>query len=285
MAKKQQEERLHRCVRAPSPTRLHPGCAFQRAPPPHTHTHTPSPRSMRFWGRVFGTTCDYLVVCGVLTTSEFPERKWFYTTTKELSLVQMPLATAEVMAQAEALASTRFVGSPGQVMGADADAPEEEEELDEEGNPKPAKARFSEAHRLAATVALLERDCGVVPKGAYAVTATRHVVPNASFGGVSASLATSLAAWAHFRKPLNPVRAATLAKAAAVPGTDDFLDALSEDAAPNLWAAQLDAGRAVARVASLRYPGYFAFATVDGSAKWGSVYVGDGRAEQVQWMV
>jgi hypothetical protein len=121
--------------------------------------------------------------------------------------------------------------------------------------------------------------------GAYAVTATRHVVPNAHFGGIPASLATSLTAWAHFRKPLNPVRAATLAKASAVPGTDDFLDLLSEDAAPSLWAAQLDAGKGVARLASLRFPGYFAFAAVEGSGKWGSVYVGDGRAEEVQWML
>jgi len=287
MVKKQQEEKLAGCVRAPVTSKA----SLSRNPhstplpsPPTTPLPSP-PSSVRFWGRVLGTTCDYLVVCGVLTSSEFPERKWFYATSKDLVLVQMPLATPEVAAQAEALASTRFVGSPGQVLGADADAAEEEEELDEEGNPKPKKARFSEAHRLAATVALLERDCGVVPKGAYAVTATRHVIPNAAFAGVPASMATSLAPWAHFRKPLNPVRAATLAKAAAVPGTDDFLDGLSEDVAPNLWATQLDAGKGVARVASLRYPGYFAFATVDGSGKWGSVYVGDGRAEQVQWMV
>ena len=255
---------------------------------------------MRFWGRITGTTADYLIVAGTLSTSELPARKWFYATSKDLTLLQLPLPTPEVVTQAAAVASSRFVGNPAALLGADAEAGEEEEgeageeEVDEEGNPKPRKPRFTEAHRVAATVALLEVECGVVPVGAYAVTATRHVTPSPAFAGVPASSATSLAAWAHFRPPRNPVRAATLAKAAAVPGTADFLDPLSEDAPAACWAATVDAGRGVARVASLRFPGYFAFATVSAGGggegggaggQWGSVYVGDGRAEEIQWML
>ena len=116
-----------------------------------------------------------------------------------------------------------------------------------------------------------------------AVTATRHVVPNAAWGGLSASAATDLNAWAHFRPPTTPARAAALVKAAAVPGSADFLDTLAEDAPAGVWAPALDAAKAVARVASVAWPGYFAFATVDGTAKWGSVYVGDGRAAEIQW--
>ena len=278
MAKKQMDERLHRCAGS---------LALAGAPTNSLHI-PPNPRtsalflpSMRFWGRVTGTTGDYLVVLGVLSTAEFPARKWFYATSKELALQQMPELSPEFAAAAAALARTRFVGNPAKLLGADAGAAEEEEELDEQGNPKPRTPRFSEAHRLAALVAGVEAACGVVPRGAYAVTATRHVVPNAAFGGVSASEATNLAAWAHFRPAQHPSRASALTRAAAVPGSDDFLDSLAEDEPAGVWAAQLDAGKGVARVASLQWPGYFAFATVDGSAKWGSVYVGDGRAEEV----
>ena len=257
-------------------------------PPPHPTPPPPPPpplRSVRFWGRVTGTTADYLVAAGVLSTADFPVRKWFYATSKELVLRQLPGVTAAFAAEAAKLGGARFVGNPSARLGADADAEEEAEELDEEGVAKPRKELFSEAHRLAAAVAAIEADCGVVPKGAFAVTASRHVVPNAAFGGLSASAATALNAWAHFRPPTAPARAAALAKAAAVPGTDDFLDSLDDDEPRGVWATALDAGRAVARVASLRWPGYFAFATVDGTAKWGAVYVGDGRAAEVQWML
>jgi radial spoke head protein 9 len=81
---------------------------------------------------------------------------------------------------------------------------------DEEGNPKPAKPRFSEAVRLAATVAAIEHDTGVVPGGAYTVTPTHHVVPNPGFGGLSASEAGSLGSYAHFRRAEHPSRAGAL---------------------------------------------------------------------------
>ena len=216
---------------------------------------------------------DYLVVCGVLTTSEFPARKWFYASSKELTLLQFPELTPAFAAAAAELAAVRFVGNPATLLGADAGAAEEEEEVDADGNPLPRKPKFSEAHKLAAAVAAIEGACAVVPRGAYSVTATRHVTPNAAFGGVSASDATNLSAWVHFRPAQHPARATALTRAAAVPGSDDFLDSLAEDTPAGLWATQLDAARGVARVASLLWPGYFGFAAVDGSARWGSVYV------------
>ena len=101
---------------------------------------------------------------------------------------------------------------------------------------------------LAAAVAAIEGACAVVPRGAYSVTATRHVTPNAAFGGLSASEATNLTAWVHFRPAQHPARATALTRAAAVPGSDDFLDSLAEDQPSGVWAAQLDAARGVARV-------------------------------------
>jgi hypothetical protein len=40
-----------------------------------------------------------------------------------------------------------------------------------------------------------------------------------------------------------------------------------------VWAPSLDAAKGVARVVSVAWPGYFAFATVDGTAKAGKDYV------------
>lgn len=248
------------------------------APPPPL-----PPCSIRFWGRLSGTTSEYLLVCGTLSTSSFPERKYYYATTRDLTLQQLPPVTPEFAAASEALTLARFVGNPAKLLGADADAdPDAEEEVDDAGVAIPKRVLFTEAHRLAATVAAIERECGAVPRGAYAVTATRHVVPNAAFGGVSASEATSLNAWAHFRAPQHPARAAALSKASAVPATSDFLDSLADDAPCGLWATQLDAARAIARVASIKWPGYFAFASLD-EPRWGAVYVGDGRPAEVQF--
>ena len=186
------------------------------------------------------------------------------------------------------MAGVRFIGNPAAQLGADADAVEEEEEEEEEGGEgaeekTPKKALFTEAVRVAATVAAIEDACGVVPVGAFSVNASRHVVPNSAFAGISASGATALASWAHFRVPRAPARVAALAKAAAVPGTHDFLDSLADDEPAGAWAPALDLAKGVVRVSSLQWPGYFAFATIDGTGKWGAIYCGDGRAAELQW--
>jgi hypothetical protein len=246
--------------------------------------------SVRFWGRITATTGDYFIACGVLTTADFPTRKWFFATGADLSLRQLPEVSAEHAALAAGMAAARFVGNPAARLGADADAPEEEEEApapeegaEEGAEPPPRKILFTEAVRLAATVAAIEDACGVVPVGAFSVNAARHIVPNLSFAGVSASQATALSSWAHFRVPRDPARAATLAKAAAVPGTSDFLDSLASDEPKGVWGPVVDAARGIVRISSLLWPGYFGFASIDGTAKWGSVYVGDGRAAEIQW--
>lgn len=59
-----------------------------------------------------------------------------------------------------------------------------EEEVDEDGNPKPKKIKFSEAHRLAYAVASIDAEVSVVPRGAFVVTSTHYVIRNSGFGGV-----------------------------------------------------------------------------------------------------
>lgn len=64
----------------------------------------------------------------------------------------------------------------------------EEDDVDDEGNPKPKKVKFTEGHRLAYVVANIDAEVSVVPRGAYAVTSTHYVIRNSGFGGAWGAL-------------------------------------------------------------------------------------------------
>lgn len=234
----------------------------------------PSACSIKFWGRINGTTGDYLIVYGLTSTMNEAAKKWFYATTKNLTLQQLPELT-DVFAKLAAGMNGRFLGSPGKLLGPDADAAEEDEELDENGNPKPKTVRFSEAHRVAFVAQSIDHDTGVVPRGAFAVTPTHHIAENAMFAGLSGTEAASLSSFHHFRKAEHPSRANAMHNAGVVPVTD-FLDPCSEDGPQGVWSVRMDAGRGLVELRSLKWPGYFFFHDVD-TPKYGGLYVGDGR--------
>lgn len=149
--------------------------------------------------------------------------------------------------------------------------------LQEDGEPpKPRKVRFSEAHRLAYAVSQIETDTSVVPRGAYAVTPTHHIVPSPAFTGLSATEAGDLKQYFHFRPSAHPVRAHVLSKAAVI-GSGEFLDPIAEDAPKGMWTLRVDEGRAQVSIRSLKWPGYF-FVHRLATPSYGGVYFGDGRA-------
>jgi radial spoke head protein 9 len=231
--------------------------------------------SIKFWGRVVGTTADYLVCCATVSTLEKPLRKWYYATTKSLSLQQMPEMTAEFTKLATGIMG-RFLGNPAKLLGPDADQPEEDG-VDDNGNPLPKKVRFSEAHRLAQVVGTIEHDTGVVPKGAFVVTPTHHIVEDAHYAGLNATEAGSLGSYMHFRPAEHPARAHALYKPGAI-AHSDFLDPISEDKPAGCWTLRMDKGKALVEIRSLSWPGY-SFFHLAGTARYGAVYVGDGRAD------
>lgn len=192
----------------------------------------------------------------------------------------MPEMTAEFTKLAESTKG-RFLGNPAKLLGPDADEPDEDA-VDDDGNPLPKKVRFSEAHRLAHAVARIEHDTGVVPKGAFVVTPTHHIVEDAHYLGLNATEAGSLTSYVHFRPAEHPARAHALYKAGAVQAAE-FLDPISEDKPAGCWTLRVDKGRSLVEIRSLAWPGYF-FYHVAGSPRYGSVYIGDGRPEQnLQW--
>jgi hypothetical protein len=185
-----------------------------------------------------------------------PQKKWFFATTKQLVLQQMPELSEPFAKLAASLAGARFLGQPGKLLGPDADAAEEEEQLDEAGNPKPKAPRFSEAHRLAFTVSAVDHDTAVVPRGAFVASPTHHVAASPLFAGLAGAEAGALANYCHFRPAEHPSRAHALSKAGVVPASD-FLDPCSEDKPSGVWSLRVDPGRGLAELRSLKWPGYF----------------------------
>lgn len=230
--------------------------------------------SISFWGRITGTTGDYLIVCGLTSVMDAPHKKFYYATNKNLTLQQLPDLSDEFQKIAAEL-SGRFHGNPTKLLGPDADAEEEEEEQEEEGGQaKPRKLRFSESHRLAYAVSQIESDCGVVPRGAFSVTATHHIVADKLFCGVAPTNATDLSHYYHFRGSSHPARRYALSKAMVI-GAGDWLDPISQDEPKGVWRAHLDTGRNQVTLRSLRWPGYFFFHNIS-SPKFGGAYFGDG---------
>lgn len=230
--------------------------------------------SIKFWGRITGTTDDYLIVCSLTSVLEVPHKKFYYATTKNLKLQELPTLSEEFQKIASTL-SGRFLGNPTKLLGPDAEAEDGEDELDEDGNPKPKRIRFSESHRLAYNIGQIEHECGVVPRGAYTVTPTHHIIPNQLFAGLCATEATQLSQYFHFRQAEHPARRHFLTKV-AVAGPGDWMDPLSEDLPKGAWSVRLDAGRAQVTLRTIRWPGYFFWHDV-ATPRYGGVYFGAGQ--------
>lgn len=152
-----------------------------------------------------------------------------------------------------------------------------EPEVEGEDAPEHPKAvRFAEAHRLAYAVHAIEQDCALVPRGAFVVTPTHHIVADPLFIGLSATEAGDLSQYFHFRKATHPSRAHALTKAAVI-GAGDFLDAASEDEPRSVtWALRVDEGRGQVSARSLKWPGYFFWHDV-ATPRFGGVYFGAGQ--------
>lgn len=249
-----------------------------------------------FWCLAYshGLQLDCLTLCAFA----LPFFSCLCRTSKHLSLQQMPDLTEEhIKAASDAkLQVSRFTGNPSKLLGPDADAeedePEEETPEGEEGAEpaedappkKPRRVKFSEAHRLHFTCRRIDSECGVVPRGAFAVTPTHHVVVNRSFVGISATDANNIGSYCHFRPATGAARKGALARAAVV-GAGDFLDPLSEDEPKGTWSSVLALGRGSVQLRNARWPGYFFWHAFE-TPKFGSVYQGDGRRnEDLSWSI
>ena len=117
----------------------------------------------KFWGRITGVTADYLVAVTYLPAYPFPIKKFYFCTTNDKSLAQMPDLTAEYTTIAAGMVATSFQGEPGLVVTVPGqeDVPEPEPTVDPETGEPVEPERFKEVHRLAYAVQMIERDVAI----------------------------------------------------------------------------------------------------------------------------
>eukprot|EP00455_Lapot_gusevi_P021473 TRINITY_DN2252_c0_g1_i10.p1 TRINITY_DN2252_c0_g1~~TRINITY_DN2252_c0_g1_i10.p1 ORF type:complete len:338 (+),score=78.01 TRINITY_DN2252_c0_g1_i10:52-1065(+) len=121
------------------------------------------------------------------------------------------------------------------------------------------KARLrsiKEAERLAYTLQAIDEDCSVVPKGALLLTATKEVLSNPQFTGLTVSDAVKLSSYYHYRDARNPKIVSRLHQRGLV-YKGEFLDSLSTDLPQGCWSIQIDEPGFQVSLRSLNWPGYF----------------------------
>jgi len=219
-----------------------------------------------FWGKIHGTTEDYLVCYGMLPSYDHPQKKFYFCTTSNYVLQQMPVIDAELTAKAEKIEGM-FSGEP--------DKPLEETPEDAGDDPEAgAKNVFREEHRLAQTVLAIDFDTAVCPKSAYLVAPSHQVTKNVGFTGLSYEGAGQLGSYYHLRAATGAEAKAALEKPGLVRSTD-FLDSLKDDAASS-WSVQYNSSKTCSSLRSLVWPGYFFFHKV-GTSSFGGAYFGTGQ--------
>jgi hypothetical protein len=241
--------------------------------------------SPKFWGRITGVTADYLIAVSYLPAYPFPIKKFYFCTTNDKTLAQMPDLTGEYTTLAGGMVSLPFQGEPGLVVTVPGkeDEPEPEPQIDENGEPIEPE-RFKEVHRLAYAVQMIERDVAIAPKGAYLVDASHQVVENKTYAGLSYEASGMLRSYFHLRPPTSARAMASLEKPGIVRATD-FLDPIADDKPAGCWSLAFDPSNTVAILRSFYWPGYF-FYSVVGSGDYGGVYVGNGKPNvDIQFML
>ncbi len=224
------------------------------------------PGKMYFWGKIEGSTQDYLVVYNVDPNAEFPDKKYYFCSGSDFVLRAMPALTAEYSAQADAI-KVAFTGDPSFYAY-------NGEEQEPEDPDAPPVERFREVHRLARTVAKIDHDCCVVPRGALVVDASKKVIQNKFFEGLSYQTAGELRAYLHMRYP-EQLQGLALLKKPGIVKSGDFLDCIDKDLPNGVWSVRYDDSNTIAYVSNNFWNGYTSYCVV-GDGEYGGAYFGNG---------
>ncbi|NWV25785.1 RSPH9 protein, partial [Origma solitaria] len=223
-----------------------------------------------FWGCIQGVRGAYYIAQGLGPDRAAPRSCLYSLNCLDWSL--LTAAPKEVLALAEQLKG-RFQGDPSfdyDLAGAD---PEAAAKLIEGGKEPVIK----EETRLIATIERIDREVGIVPRGAFVKTALGSVHENRHFEGLSLVEAKKLSSYFHFTKPVNLKNKTLLEKADLDPSTD-FLDSLEHDfpRGKSCWSIQLEKGGTVVVLRSLLWLG-LTFYHVPMTRQFGYVYFGTGE--------
>jgi hypothetical protein len=222
---------------------------------------------LMFWGKVYGTTQDYLIVYATDPFKEFPDKTFYFCTTSKYTLQALPPISDEYRNTAEAI-KTPFLGDPSffSYNG---------EEAGDEDPDAPPVERFREIHRLTQTVQKIDFECCIVPRGAYCVDGTKKIIPSGkSYQGLSYQTSLESRAYLHLRRPQN-LQSQALLKRPGIIKTDDFLDCIDKDAPAEIWAISHDNAATLVNVRNIYWEGYGFYAVLKDS-EYGSAYFGTG---------
>mmetsp|Transcript_10594 Transcript_10594/g.16052 ORF Transcript_10594/g.16052 Transcript_10594/m.16052 type:complete len:277 (+) Transcript_10594:57-887(+) len=228
------------------------------------------PGKLLFWGKIFGATQDYLVVLYIDSSDEFPVKKYYYCTTSDYTLRAAPQLSAEYESQAEGITS-QFTGDPS-FMAYNGEEPEEPADPDDPDAPPP-KEVFREVHRLSFIIKQIDHDCSVIPRGALVVDATKKVIFNNYYSGLSYHTSAELRAYYHFRFPENPQGIAAMKKPGIIKA--DFLDCITKDVPTEMWTVSHNSSGTASYIRNLYWEGYNFYAMI-GTSEYGGAYFGSG---------
>jgi len=225
------------------------------------------PSPLKFWGKVNGSGGDYLIAYSITPSYSFPEKKFYFCTSDNFTLKQLPPPSK--YADKCAAVTGLFKGDPSfPLEEPPEEAPEAEEGVEVES--------FREIHRLSHTISRIDHDVAVVPVGSWIADASKSIIANKSYAGLSHAAAGELRNYAHFRSAESPMAIASLEKPGlARPG--DIFDGIASDKPAGCWSVGYNESATAANLKSLYWPGYFFFQCV-GSGEFGGVYMGNGQA-------
>lgn len=254
-------------------------------------------KNVRFWGKVFGVARDYLIIQAVV---DHAAKKYFYSNDEGVNFAVLPPVDAWVAQKCKHI-RTLFTGDqafiyadekkadeksdeaesdaedePKQPADEDADAGDTDEHGDKKKAeiPKVEPRRLNELERLAYCVAEIERDCGVVPKGAHMMTALKDIKSDPQFAGLSLAEAQQLCSYLHYRQPESKKVQARLEKK-GVGNQGPLFDAIDTDLPHGFWSLQIDDCGLNASLRSFVWPGYF-FEHKLATQHFVDAYYGDG---------
>ena len=231
---------------------------------------------LEFWGKITGTTSDYLIAVGYSPEYPFPKKTFFWTTTSEAhELKVMKVLDDDYAAHAKTLLNTPFTGDPAtpyEIVRPEGYEPPPPK-TDENGEPIPPE-EFREEHKLAYHVSVIDNEVSIIPKGAWICDATHQVIRNVTNCGLTHEAAGSLRNYLHFRYPENDRSKQALVKPGVV-RHGDFLDNLEDDQPKGCWGVHYDPTAKYSIVRSFYWPGSF-FCHEIKTGNYVSVYFGDG---------
>ena len=254
-------------------------CGLQAAITKEQHESGTS--NIQFWGKITGTQSDYLICCAVDPTTTFPAKQFYYCLAGNYTLKKMSnklLSSSQANLARSLEATYKFMGDPTKPL--EEEKAEEVKEEEAEGV-TPGDATYRELHHLSFVVWSVDSSTAVVPKGGVAFNENGALVMNSAFGGLSATEASSLSSFYHFRDPQG--RSGLWKNKSGASSAADVLDqvggARPVDQGPcptGAWSVNVDASCTTVNVRSLEFPGYY-FAHTLGTSQFGAAYFGDGK--------